>query len=208
MSSAENKLIQEGLRGLDFYRGRIDGIVGPMTRAASERWLAAGGQRAQLAMGTPSSSLMIYQGSARHPVTEIVVHCAATLPDWMAGRPLAEKRAEIRRWHLARGWRDLGYHWLIDRDGAIMAGRAETEIGAGVVGHNQGVIHICLIGGHGSAATDYFEGHFTGAQDITLRQQIAGIAARTRIQRVSGHNEWAAKACPGFFVPDWLKEAA
>jgi hypothetical protein len=53
---------------------------------------------------------MIHQGKARYPVTEIILHCADTRPEWMAGRPLAEKVAEIRRWHVEeRGWRDIGY---------------------------------------------------------------------------------------------------
>ena len=46
---------------------------------------------------------MIYQGTARYPVTEIILHCADTRPDWMTGRPIAEKVAEIRRWHFDDG---------------------------------------------------------------------------------------------------------
>jgi N-acetyl-anhydromuramyl-L-alanine amidase AmpD len=147
----------------------------------------------------------IRQGSARYLVDEIVVHCSATRPTWMKGFSLAAKVAEIRRWHIQdRKWRDIGYHWIIDRDGAVAPGRRETEIGAGVEGHNRGVIHVCLIGGHGSAATDRFAQHFTRAQDAELRRLIAQISARTPIRRVSGHNEWAARACPGFNVPAWL----
>ena len=33
---------------------------------------------------------MIYQGKARYPVTEIILHCADTRPEWMAGRPLGK----------------------------------------------------------------------------------------------------------------------
>jgi hypothetical protein len=150
----------------------------------------------------------MFQGSARHPIREITVHCSATPPDWMAGQSLSAQREEIRRWHLARGWRDIGYHWLIGRDGKVLPGRAETEIGAGVEGRNAGVIHICLIGGHGSAETNRFDRHFTPAQDVTLRGLIQGIGMRTRIARISGHNEFAAKACPGFTVSRWLSEAA
>ena len=123
----------------------------------------------------------------------------------MVGRPLAAKVAEIRRWHVQdQKWRDIGYHWIIDRDGDVAPGRPETEIGAGVEGHNRRVIHVCLIGGHGSAGTDRFKTHFTSEQDRVLRELIARISARTPIRRVSGHNEWAAKACPGFNVPAWL----
>ena len=50
---------------------------------------------------------MLYQGKARYPVTEVILHCADTRPEWMLGRPIAEKVAEIRRWHVQqRGWRD------------------------------------------------------------------------------------------------------
>jgi hypothetical protein len=48
-----------------------------------------------------------------------------TRPEWMAGRPTSEKFAEIRRWHVEqRGWRDIGYHWVVDRDGATAPGTA------------------------------------------------------------------------------------
>ena len=141
---------------------------------------------------------MIFQGSARYPVDEIVIHCAATHPDWMRGQPLSAKRKEIDRWHREeRGWRKIGYHHLIDRDGAILPGRAETEIGAGVESHNRGVIHICLIGGAGSAATDPFERNFTAAQDRALRGLINAIRAETAITRITGHNDHAAKAWSG-----------
>ena len=153
---------------------------------------------------------MIYQGNARYPVDEIIVHCAATRADWMAGHTLAEKVAEIRRWHISAplNWKDIGYHWIIDRDGKVLAGRAETVIGAhaGAV-KNRGTIGICLLGGHGSSENDMFAKHFPRAQDITLRQMIDAISSRTGITRVSGHNEYAAKACPGFDVTTWLKGA-
>ena len=122
---------------------------------------------------------------------------------------LAHRFRELRRWHMQdRGWSDIGYHWVIDRDGEFMPGRAETTIGAGVLGHNNGVIHICLLGGYGAAETDQFRDHFTAEQARCVLSLIGNIAGRTRITRISGHNEWAAKACPGFYVPTWLKEQA
>jgi hypothetical protein len=149
---------------------------------------------------------MIYQGAARYPVTEIILHCADTRPDWMAGRRLAEKVAEIRRWHVQeRGWRDIGYHWVIDRDGTAAPGRLETEIGAHVEGHNRGTIGICLLGGHGASADDPFAKNFTAAQAAAAKQLIAAIKGRTAIHEVSGHNDYAVKACPGFKVRTVLK---
>ena len=144
---------------------------------------------------------MIFQGAARYPVTEIILHCADTRPEWMAGHPHAEKVAEIRRWHVQqRGWRDFGYHWIIDRDGAIAPGRRETEIGAHVEGHNRGTIGICLLGGYGASADDPFEKNFIAAQASAVKRLIADIKGWTVIGRGSGHNDYAAKAGPGFKV--------
>jgi len=149
---------------------------------------------------------MIKQGSAQYAVNEIVVHCSATQASWMKTARTSAKVAEIRRWHIEdRGWRDIGYHYVIDRDGTVARGRSETVIGAGVEGHNRGVIHICLIGGHGSNANDRFEAHFTHEQEIALMKLIDDITRRTDIQRISGHNEHAAKACPGFSVTAFLQ---
>jgi len=207
------KLIQQGLRGLRYDIGAADDRWGPKTRAATEAFLANHGQPAdvQPAFVPPSPGApRMYQGSARYLIDEIVLHCSDTRPDWMAEATFAARFAEIRRWHMQdRGWKDIGYHWVVDRDGAILPGRAETVIGAGVEGHNRGVIHVCMLGGHGSAETDRFADHFTPAQGQTVRGLvIPGIKARTTILRISGHNEWAAKACPGFNVPAWLKEKA
>lgn len=198
-------LVQSGLRDLGYDPGPVDGLFGPKTNAAAQTWLLARGAAAASAL-IPETSQMIFQGSKRYPVEEICIHCSATRPDWMTAYPLQAKRAEIRRWHLANGWNDIGYHHLIDRTGSTITGRAENVIGAGVVGRNNGVIHICLIGGHGSSERDRFRDHFTPAQDVTLRQLIQGIGMRTRIRLISGHNEYAAKACPGFTVSQWLKE--
>lgn len=208
--NAQIKKLQEALIALGYSVGKAgaDGWFGNDTRKAAQAWLDNGGKPAEApAAPKPVTAAMIYQGSARHPVREIIVHCSATRPDWMQGRPLAEKVAEIRRWHKDNGWNDIGYHWLIDRDGSVVSGRAENVVGAHTVGKNSGTIGICLIGGFGSAETDRFDRHFTALQDAALRQVIAGIEKRTQIDRISGHNEYAAKACPGFNVPKWIKGA-
>jgi len=149
-------------------------------------------------------------GEIRQPsgvVDTIWVHCSATRQNWMAGHSLAAKVEEIRRWHRDLGWLDIGYHWIIDRDGQIAPGRHETMTGSHVRGHNARSLGICLIGGHGSAATDPFEANFTPAQKRALQNLVTDIKSRTPIKAIRGHNEVAAKACPGFMVAkqDWLK---
>jgi len=155
---------------------------------------------------------MSASSSTAHPVVThnnkvvdtIFIHCTATRADWMEDAPLAAKVQEITRWHKQRGWNAIGYHWVIDRDGAVIKGRPETTIGAHVANHNTGSIGICLIGGFGSSEVDPFEKNFTAKQDHALRTLINDIKTRTTIKRVRGHNEVAAKACPGFNVARWL----
>jgi len=53
---------------------------------------------------------------------------------------------EIRSAHLDRGFDDIGYHWLIDRQGRLYPGRSEKIAGAHVKGFNQESLGVCLIG--------------------------------------------------------------
>lgn len=142
------------------------------------------------------------------PLNEIIVHCTATRPQWMAARHIAEKVAEIQRWHVEdRKWNDIGYHFVIDRDGTVAPGRPLETVGAHVAGRNTGTIGVALIGGHGSAKNDQFDENFTLEQDRALRGLIADLKTRyPSIKKVTGHNQYAAKACPGFSVPAWYAD--
>jgi hypothetical protein len=142
------KALQMALARLGYYTGAIDGLFGPRTDAALKAVSAEGGAIRNLKpAATVPAGPMIFQGRARYPVDEIVIHCAATAPEWMRGQPLTAKRKEIDRWHREeRGWRKIGYHHLIDRDGAILPGRAETEIGAGVEGDLPLIFHPATTG--------------------------------------------------------------
>lgn len=141
------------------------------------------------------------------PINEIIVHCTATRADWWKARSANQKVAEIRRWHVEdRGWSDIGYHYLIDRDGKVVEGRALSRTGAHVKGHNTGTIGISLFGGHGSSENDAFEDNFTPAQGAALAMLIVDLERQFGILKVSGHNEYAAKACPGFKVSRWLEQ--
>lgn len=142
----------------------------------------------------------------------IIIHCSATPPNWMMTESTKAKRDEIDRWHRDLGWENgIGYHYVIDRDGSIIAGRPLGEIGAHVKGHNVGSVGICLIGGRWpdgrwALATDKFSDHFTAEQDRAVRALISNLKSRyPAIQHVTGHNDYTdAKGCPGFKVSQWL----
>ncbi len=132
------------------------------------------------------------------PISKVILHCAATRPDDDIGAD------EIRRWHLARGWSDIGYHAVIRRDGTVEGGRPSTKIGAHVRGHNKGSFGLCLVGGHGACADDGFEEHFTPQQSVALIGMLRGLRLTLPKLEIHGHNEFAAKGCPGFRVDAWL----
>lgn len=144
-------------------------------------------------------------------IDETIIHCTVTRPDWREGQTTAERVAEVKRWHTdpepkGRGWRDIGYHKLIDRDGTVFDGRPISEMGAHCRGRNANSIGIALFGGHGSSANDPFSKNFTPEQDNALRNLIRELRATYGDHlKVSGHNEYAAKECPGFRVKNWLE---
>lgn len=125
------------------------------------------------------------------PVSEIIVHCTATPED----RPVTV--AEIDRWHHARGWSGIGYHRVIGLDGERWDGRPIEKIGAHCEGHNTGTIGVVYVGGlakDGRTPKDTRN----DAQKAALLAELVDLRERFGIKKVSGHNEYAAKACPSF----------
>lgn len=139
-------------------------------------------------------------------MNEIVVHCTATNPSWYADKDAEDVVNEIRRWHTQeRGWSDIGYHFIIHRNGQIKAGRPITRTGAHTKGRNKGSIGIALVGGRGGAADDAFLDNFTADQERELRALIDSLKGEfPTISTVSGHNDYASKACPCFDVGAWI----
>ena len=127
----------------------------------------------------------------RH-INEIVVHCSAT-PE---GKHFTVE--DIDRWHRQRGWSGIGYHSVIYLDGTRHIGRPIERIGAHVAGRNRTTIGICYIGGltvEGRRAKDTR----TAAQKKGLIDEMAMlIEAVPTIGTISGHRDYANKACPCF----------
>ncbi len=138
-------------------------------------------------------------------INEIIVHASATKKGWWKDKGVDAIRDEFRRWHKAKGWSDIGYHFVIDTDGVIATGRRVANIGAHVKGKNRHSIGICLVGGFGGKKDGVFSDNFTVEQDAALRDLISEIQdSHPEIDKISGHNEYANKACPCFNVSEWL----
>ena len=123
-------------------------------------------------------------------ITEIIVHCSAT----RAGMDF--HATDIDRWHRERGWRCIGYHYVVDIDGTIETGRALTEQGAHCAGHNRHSIGICYIGGLDEYGQPYDTR--TENQKASLLHLIHTLKEQFPQAHVYGHRDFAAKACPCF----------
>ena len=132
-----------------------------------------------------------YQKKRR--ITEIILHCSAT-PE---GKDFTVD--DIRKWHLARGFNDIGYHFVIYRDGSVHNGRPLEKSGAHCLKHNSNSIGICYIGGvskDGKTPKDTR----TKEQKEALIQLVSDLLCVYPDATVHGHNEFANKACPSFDV--------
>ena len=130
-------------------------------------------------------------------ITKVIIHCAATKPSMDIGA------SEIKKWHLDRGWKDIGYHYVIRRNGDIENGIAVSLAGSHTKGHNANSIGICLVGGINDKGEP--ESNFTKAQWATLERLVRVLKVDFPHATVHGHREFAAKACPSFDVQEWLK---
>lgn len=130
-------------------------------------------------------------------INMIIIHCAATKPTMDIGA------AEIERWHRARGFFGIGYHYVIRRNGQIEKGRPIEQAGAHAINYNAHSIGICMVGGIDDKGKP--ENNFTDAQWTTLKTLTKELVDKYKILKIIGHNEVANKACPCFSVPKWLK---
>lgn len=152
---------------------------------------------------------MIYQGKARYPVREVVLHCAAINTGQMAHMNAFQMFATVNRWHRERGFtKGFGYHGLITPDGVWYRGRPFGVIGAHVQGHNAGTLGFLLIESQKVERIGQFSDWFTPAQDMALRAILRDLRESHGIHTVTGHNDYAPKLCPGFRVTEWLSQTA
>lgn len=124
-------------------------------------------------------------------INEIIVHCTAT-PE---GKDYTV--ADIDKWHKARGWKGIGYHYVIYRDGSIHQGRPETEIGAHCQGHNDNSIGVVYVGGLASDGKTPKDTR-TDAQKKSLGNLLKQLKQKYPKAAIHGHRDFAAKACPSF----------
>mgnify|MGYP000657493275 CR=1 FL=1 len=121
-------------------------------------------------------------------IKKVIIHCTDSEDSLDFGF------RDIDEWHRQNGWLSdsgisCGYHWIVRRNGAIEAGRPETERGAHVKGHNTGSLGIVWVGKKVPGPKQYNE----------LLKKIREIIDRygLEVTDVYGHKEFDnKKTCP------------
>ena len=137
-------------------------------------------------------------------IKNIIVHCSAT----REGDDSINAEV-IDRWHKKRGWKGIGYHFVVLIDGSIETGRMINKCGAHTKGMNCSSIGVCYIGGVESERNE--DGKYE-AKDTRTPEQIATLLELLRLlkkiypeAKINGHRDFAAKACPSFDATDEYK---
>lgn len=94
------------------------------------------------------------------------------------------------RYHKSIGFRCIGYHYVILKDGTLEYGRDDKETGAHCKGQNTTSIGICLVG----------KKSFTYKQHATLQKVVGYYQALYPGIKIKGHYHFSSKSCPNFIV--------
>ena len=130
-------------------------------------------------------------------ITLIILHCSATRED---------KRFtfdQCRMDHIRhRGWKDIGYHYYIERDGRIYPGRSEAAVGAHCQNHNSHSIGICYEGGLNTLGQP--ADTRTEAQKTALTALLKNLHQRYPRALIVGHHTLnPQKQCPCFDTQEY-----
>lgn len=180
-----------------------DGIFGEITEECVKEWQKAHSLTPDGIVGPATFAKMFTKRfkKSKRSITEIVIHCSAT-PD---GKSYTVD--DIRKWHKDRGFSDIGYHYVVYRNGCVELGRDVDIAGAHVQGHNAHTIGICYIGGmdkYGKIAKDTR----TLAQKASLLSLLTDLRKLYPTAKICGHRDFSEDLNKnGILEPwEWMKE--
>lgn len=173
-----------------------DGIFGDLTDEAVRDFQKSNGLKVDGIVGSNTWAKLGVKDNGEikksvRNIKEIIVHCSDT-PE---GKDFTV--SDIRKWHLARNFSDIGYHYVVYRDGSIHNGRDVNIAGAHCTNHNSISIGICYIGGRAAVGTTPKDTR-TEAQKKSLVDLLKKLKKLYPNATIHGHCEFAAKACPSF----------
>lgn len=118
-------------------------------------------------------------------INRVFLHCSAS------DNPLHDNVKTMTEWHLNRGFKTIGYHYFISKDGTIHKGRNTEVTPAAQEGNNTGTIAICL---HGLLKDKFTEAQFKSLKSLCKEINIMYSGDIS----FHGHCEVSNKSCPVF----------
>ena len=132
-------------------------------------------------------------------ITLIIIHCSAVGPGQQSSA------SDINRWHRARGWKGIGYHYVVRRDGTVEEGRPLEQVGSHCQYHNRHSIGICYEGGLNAEGRP--EDTRTKAQKAAMRKLLERLHVQFPKALIVGHNVFnPMKTCPCFNAQEEYQE--
>lgn len=204
--------IKKGSRGADVKTLQTklgitaDGIFGSATETAVKAFQTAHGLVADGIVGAKTwAALGVKQTAGGRKITEIIVHCEAT-PE---GEDFTPEQVNIchKQRRFSPYVRDgktwyIGYHYVIQLDGRIIACRPESVKGCHCSGHNANSIGISYVGGCPPRTDPKWMNKAkdtrTPAQKASLIKLLKELKSRYPNAKIYGHRDFAPKGCPSF----------
>jgi N-acetylmuramoyl-L-alanine amidase len=179
-----------------------DGVFGKLTEESVKSWQLAHGLIPDGIVGVKTLAKMFPQvlglKKSKRRIDLILVHCTATAE----GKDFTVE--DIRRWHTTpkpkgNGWSDIGYHYVIYRDGTIHEGRSVDISGAHCEGWNAHSIGVVYVGGcekDGKTPKDTR----TDEQKSALLSLLMDLRKLYPDAKIAGHRDYdkKGKKCPSF----------
>lgn len=113
-------------------------------------------------------------------INKIIIHATGNTADSKI------TLADIRHYHITKGWRDIGYHYVVFADGRVERGRPISVAGAHCYGHNAHSIGVAYVGGIGKDGRE--TDTRTAAQKQALLQLVTKLVKMYRCD-VYGHRD-------------------
>ena len=135
----------------------------------------------------------------KRTIKQVVLHCTGT-------SSRAKVSAIVKYWKNELGWKNPGYHFLVDAEGRVTQLQPLEKVANGVKGHNQHAIHVGYIGG--KLGGEIYQDTRTKQQCLALAGIVKALRGVFPEAKILGHRDFegVSKACPAFEVADFIRE--
>ena len=124
-------------------------------------------------------------------INYIAIHCTATQPE-------ASIASIQNYWKNNLGWKNPGYHYIIDRFGNVINLLPIELVSNGVQGYNSQTINISYVGGIDKSGKP--KDTRTEAQKQSILKILKELRVKFPKAKIQGHRDFpnVKKACPSF----------